>query len=129
MRDLLAIAIIALAIKDHNARNNPPPIIVTEDMGKFNAKCLPPFGIYVSKEQANNERLLEHELVHWNQYLQRGLVGYYADYAGQYLQYGYDQMPMEKEARFRENPFAREYYTYAVRNGLAETVYDPNFRI
>ena len=43
-------------------------------------------------------------------------------------QYGYDKMPMEKEARKNETEYCKENYTGCVRTGQAQTVFNPNFR-
>ena len=72
---------------------------------KYRAITLPPACIFVRKELledwplANLERLLDHEEVHWQQYLEMGLVRFYAKYIYYWLKYGYDLHPMEIEAR------------------------------
>ena len=42
--------------------------------------------------------------------------------------HGYDANPYEIEARYRESDFCKSNYTFCVRNGLAKTVHNPNFR-
>jgi hypothetical protein len=65
----------------------------------FAGVALAPWGIYILAEQLNNERLIRHEQVHWEQWRRMGTVKYYATYAYQVLKYGYRNAPMEREAR------------------------------
>jgi hypothetical protein len=53
----------------------------------------------VLPEHLANQRLTQHELVHWQQYKRMGVVKYYATYLYQVLRYGYRNSPMEREAR------------------------------
>ncbi len=91
------------------------------------AVALPPWGIYIRADQMHNVELLKHELVHWEQYQDRGLISYYTDYAKD-LPGGYDKHPMEIEARFNESEYCKTNYTDCVRDGRSNTVYSPNFR-
>ena len=65
----------------------------------FAGVALAPWGIFVLPEHLNNQRLTQHELVHWQQYKRMGVVKYYATYLYQVLRYGYRNAPMEREAR------------------------------
>lgn len=58
---------------------------------------LPPFGILVER-RADCPGLRAHELVHWEQYRRFGLVRFYVKILWQYLRYGHDRAPMEREA-------------------------------
>lgn len=61
------------------------------------AITIPPFGVYMKKGVAS--QVLDHELVHWEQYLRYGLVGYYWRYLKHFLKGGhYEDHPMEIEA-------------------------------
>jgi len=118
---LIVIVIYSIATKDN------PKVFYTK-MKNFNARTIPPMGIFISKGQEQNNNLLKHELIHWEQYQRLGLLGFYYEYfKGE--ENGYDLNPLEIEARQRtgENDFAIYNYTYAVRNGLANTVYNPDF--
>lgn len=97
--------------------------------GNYNAMTVPPFGIYILESERENANLLAHELVHWRQYQEQGLIPFYLNYLNQLSQYGYDNMPMEIEARYLENDYCRNNYTECVRKGQAITVHNPNFRI
>ena len=111
-------------------KNNNPKIFVKKKLsGNYNARTIPPFGIWITEAQKNNQELIKHELIHWKQYQQKGLLKFYLDYKKQLDQYGYDNMPMEIEARANENDFCKTNYTYCVRNGLAKTVFNPKFLI
>jgi len=65
----------------------------------FAGVALAPWGIFVLPEHLNNQRLTQHEIVHWRQYQRMGTLKYYATYAYQVLRYGYRNAPMEREAR------------------------------
>ena len=66
------------------------------------AVTLPPFGIYVRPERMNDEALLRHEQVHWAQWQRMGTIRFYATYLWQLWLHGYDDHPMEHEARKAE---------------------------
>lgn len=66
------------------------------------AVTLPPFGIYVRPERRNDEALLRHEQVHWAQWRRMGTLRFYVTYLWQLWLYGYDDHPMEHEARAAE---------------------------
>lgn len=105
-----------------------PPIFIWESLPfGHNAMTIPPIGIFIKRSEQNNDLLLQHELIHWRQYQDRGTLMFYVDYFLGLLA-GYDDHPMEKEARYLESDFAQQHYTYSVRNGLAATVYNPDFR-
>ena len=95
----------------------------------FHAATIPPFGIYIQNNQMNNVELMKHELVHWKQYQRLGLVRYYTNYIEGLIRNGYDLHAMEQEARANENEYCRVNYTECVRNGMAKTVINPNFRL
>lgn len=123
------VGIGLLTLYSMKRRKEKPNLIIRDELPfGFNAMTIPPIGIFVSRCNLDNEKLLRHELIHWKQYSERGLVGYYLGYALQALQFGYDKMPMEHEARWNEDAYAKSNYTEAVRSGDADTVYDPDFR-
>lgn len=110
-------------------RYGEPSIYYVKSMGSYNARTIPPIGIFISEQQRGNERLIDHERVHWQQYQERGLLGYYFDYLGELYAYGYDVMPMEMQARENEPDDCKLNYTECVRSGKALTVHNPNFRM
>jgi len=75
----------------------------------YAAITLPPFGIFMRKRMSPSglgteegfKRLLDHELIHWEQYRRWGLLGYYGRYLVWLVAYGYKDHPMEVEARER----------------------------
>lgn len=126
---IAAVGLVALILKDQKSRKSKPDLFLRASLpGNFNAITVPPIGIFVRADKAFNRALLEHELVHWQQYQRMGLVKYYATYLSQYLGDGYDRMAMELEARGRESAYCRENYTQCVRDGVARTVNNPRFR-
>jgi hypothetical protein len=77
---------------------------------RFSAIALPPVGILVRRSWwceasfSQRGRLLRHEQVHWWQYQQLGLLRYYYNYLTLALFYGYQDHPMEIEARTGQIP-------------------------
>jgi hypothetical protein len=121
----------AVCFLEYNSKkiNGPAPVFVADELpGNLNAMCVPPFGVFVKKGNEENEQLLQHEFIHWEQFRTRGLLPFYLEYVAQYLVNGYDAHPMEREARFNECEFCQDNYTECVRQGLAKTVYNPSFR-
>jgi SET domain len=112
------------------AQVNKPRIVYVENRKNINASTVPPFGIYINKEQIDNELLLKHELVHWEQYKRTGAIIFFIRYIVEAMVYGYDSMPLEIEARKKcgESQYCIENYTECVRTGQAKTVSNPNFR-
>lgn len=78
---------------------------------------LPPLGIFVRSDHRNNRKVLNHENVHWQQYQQMGLWMFYYTYIMQWLKYGYDRMPMEIEARYEEDEYAKKHYSKVYLSG------------
>lgn len=64
---------------------------------------LPPFGIFITQDRINDERLRRHEQAHWRQAQELGVVKFYAKYLWFNMRYGYRNNPMEIEARQAEN--------------------------
>lgn len=113
-------------------RNSKPKVYYNKTItGNYNARTIPPFGIFIKPEQKDNKMLLEHELVHWKQYREKGLIKFYADYNHYHNELGYDLNPMEIEARILsgEKKECIYEYTECVRNGTALTVQNENFRV
>lgn len=65
---------------------------------------LPPFGIFITEDRIDSERLRKHELAHWKQAQELGVVKFYAKYLWFNMRYGYRENPMEVEARQAELP-------------------------
>lgn len=125
----IGVALLGAHLVLRDLRDREPDIHYVDTIpANLNAICIPPMGIFVHESQQGNAELLKHEMVHWRQYQRLGLARYYVEYLAQYLQHGYDNHPMEREARQNETPFVQANYTDSVRRGLAKTVYNPNFR-
>jgi hypothetical protein len=67
--------------------------------GSQMAATIPPFGIFIEKKYKGDKSLLNHELVHWDQYNSMGFFGFYSTYLSEYVKYGRKYGPMEVEAR------------------------------
>ena len=59
------IAIIYNAIQ--RKRNTPPVFYKKKLLNNYNARTIPPFGIYIKDSEKENKELLNHELIHWKQ--------------------------------------------------------------
>ncbi len=121
--------LIAYLIYKNQKATDIPEIISVKDLPfNYNALTIPPFGIFIKQDHVNNRNLIAHELMHWQQYRQMGLVNYHATYLSELMKYGYDQMPMEIMARFNEREYCKNNYTDCVRKGISNTVLNQNFR-
>ena len=125
---IIVVIIVLLYIIENRKRKTPPVYYKKSLLGGYNARTLPPFGIYISEQHKGNEALLEHEMKHWEQYEASGVIGYYLSYLYNHLAYGYDANPMEVTARTRESAYCKQNYTECVRNGTAVTIHNKNFR-
>jgi len=68
----------------------------------YGGVTIPPLCIYILVERINEDRLRQHEMAHWRQYLRMGLFKFYATYFWYNIRYGYRMNPMEIEARDAE---------------------------
>lgn len=84
----------------------------------FRAMTIPPLGIFVKKNFKNDFQVLQHDLIHWNQYKRMGLILFYFRYLIQLLIIGYDTMPMEMEARQNEDEKTKWNYRSKYHKGI-----------
>tara|TARA_R100001244_G_scaffold79990_3_gene62769 strand:- start:454 stop:852 length:399 start_codon:yes stop_codon:yes gene_type:complete len=94
----------------------------------FNGFILPPFGIVIDDDAKGDLELINHEKVHWEQYKREGLILFVLNYSVEAFKKGYDKNKYEIEARYEESEYCQLNYTECVRKGLANTVFNPNFR-
>ena len=97
--------------------NSTPKVIIKDKLPlNYNVHILPPFGIVIQNEDADNEALLNHELDHCEQYRKNDMIIYYIKYITQQLIYGYEKMLVEIEARVKsgEKPICINNYTECV---------------
>lgn len=130
----ILVSISALLLADYLiAQFNSKPRIFTRKMlnNNYNAVTIPPFGVFITEDQKDNLQLIQHELVHWEQYRKTGAIIFFLRYFLQKSLYGYDKMPLEIEARKEvgESNFCLENYTECVRNCDSKTVCNPEFRL
>lgn len=127
---VVAIALLAFTIYSLRQRGNDNPKIFYRKklINNYNARTIPPFGIFIKESEKYNQALIEHELMHWKQFQRDGLIPFLVNYSKEASQKGYDKNPYEIEARTQENSYCKENYTECVRNGTAKTVYNPDFR-
>ena len=124
----ISIALVIIYNAYQRRRKDVPVFIRKRLINNYNARTIPPFGVFITESQKDNKDLHKHEKTHWIQYQKKGLLNYYADYATELNKYGYDKMPMEQEARLGESDYCKENYTDCVRNGSSNTVFNPIFR-
>lgn len=127
---VVTISVIVFLIYNEIQKNSEPNIYIRKKLrNNYNARTIPPFGIFIKEEHKDNEELLQHELIHWKQYQKKGLINFYLDYYQQYNDFGYDLMPMEIEARFNESDYCKINYTECVRTGKSNTISNKDFRL
>ena len=95
---------------------NPKIYYVHRVLPPYRAMTIPPFGIFISRQHKNNEKLFNHEMVHWKQYQKMGFFIFYVKYFFQLLTIGYDEMPMEMEARYEEDEYTKKYFSKVYHN-------------
>ena len=88
---------------------------------------VPAVGIFITEKEKDNQELLNHELIHWKQYQEEGLL-MLPKYLSEILKNGYDGNTYEVEARENESEYCKYNYTECVRTGKSVTAYNPNFR-
>ncbi len=130
LTNAVILGITAAALLNDKAIRSAPPIHYVDFVpAGFNALTIPPVGIFIHSKHRGNAELLQHELIHWQQYQREGLLPFWFNYAGGHIIHGYDANPYEIEARANESDFCKRNYSQCVRCGLAKTVYDPGFRL
>lgn len=72
--------------------------------GKQRAATIPPLGIFIESQYQNENHsapcsLINHEMIHWEQYKRMGLFTFYYKYLTLYIQFGRINNWMEEEAR------------------------------
>lgn len=98
-------------------KNKKPKIYYTNWIfPPFRGMTIPPFGIFILKKHKGNEKILEHDLIHWKQYKRMGLFLFYFRYFTQLIIIGYDTMPMEMEARQNEDYYTKWNYKDVYHN-------------
>jgi hypothetical protein len=70
----------------------------------FRGITLPPLGIYLLPDSMDDARLRRHEIAHWQQSVEMGVIRFYLVYLYQMVRYGYWDAPMERQARAAEDP-------------------------
>jgi hypothetical protein len=68
----------------------------------FAGITLPPLGIYILPHRLDDARLRRHEIEHWRQYRERGVVRFYVEYLWLLWRHGYHDHPFERAAREAE---------------------------
>jgi hypothetical protein len=96
----LGYALLGLTLMDARIRQSKPALFLIDGMPLgHRAITIPPLGIVASKSQVSAPDVLPHELHHWKQAQEMGILAYYVNYLTQYFTQGYPTMPMEVQAR------------------------------
>lgn len=103
---LVIIAITAIALYSTRAiRKDAPVRYVNNLSGSIMAVTVPPLGIYIEKKYIDEGdgvgSILAHERIHWLQYQERGLWGFYGTYLNGWLKHGRLYNELEYDARNR----------------------------
>jgi hypothetical protein len=80
------------------------PVLAFLNIVGSDGVTLPPLGIYIRERCLADDRLCRHEQTHWAQWQKMGTIRFYATYLWYNVRYGYQDNPMEVEARKSENP-------------------------
>lgn len=126
---LIAAAVI---YNETQRKRKSAPVYYLKNLWKnYNAVTIPPFGIFIKESCRGNTMLLQHELVHWEQYQREGLLNFILGYHKENSQKGYDLNKYEIEARLKSGECKEciVNYTSCVRAGKALTVSNPFFRL
>ena len=65
----------------------------------YSGICLPPLGIFILRERLHDPALVRHEQCHWRQAKRMGAARWAIAYLWYTLRYGYNDNPLEQEAR------------------------------
>jgi hypothetical protein len=124
------ISVIAFVIywKKQRKNDNPRTFYVKKPFGNYNGYIVPPFGVFIKKEEKDNKDFHKHEMTHWKQW-QQGGINFLFDWLNQQKEKGYDYNKYEIEARKQsgETTYCQTNYTFCVRNGKAKA-YNKQFR-
>jgi hypothetical protein len=102
----LVVLVIFLSIfSSYKIKKDAPVTYVDSLPGSIMAMTLPPFGIFIEERYIDEGdakgSILAHERIHWLQYQERGLFGFYNDYINGWLRHGRLYNEMEEDARKR----------------------------
>lgn len=109
----LGIGLAALVIYTIKQRFNDNPkffSIKGNPNSRFNAITIPPFGIILNENafgiigHETRDTTLTHEMVHWKQFQNIGLLKFYYNYVKDYFKNG---------SKYRNNPMEQEAYVVA----------------
>ncbi|KAB8153392.1 hypothetical protein EZY14_009170 [Kordia sp. TARA_039_SRF] len=131
MNPLISLFLGTLYVYNEIQKTKEPPVYYTERIvGGFNGITIPPFGIFIKESERENQMLLDHEIVHWNQYQREGLFNFLKNYYAEHRENGYDNNSYEIEARLLsgEKIQCLKNYTNCIKSGTALTAHNSNFR-
>ncbi len=108
LKILLLVFILVLAIMVYSIfqiRKEAPVTYVKNIPGSIMAMTVPPFGIFIEEayedEGGEPGSILAHERIHWLQYQERGLAGFYSKYLSDWAKHGRLYNELEEDARLR----------------------------
>jgi len=100
---LLVLGIVLVIIYlNRRSLKSDPKFIKMNLPGDRKAVTMPPFGVYIEPEHKDDEMVIKHEMCHWQQYQDRGLVDFYRDYFRMKANNDYENNPMEQECFIAE---------------------------
>jgi len=90
---------VTLRFRSGQVKKLPRIFYVSRLPGRYRGITLPPFGIFIEKAHKDNKKLHIHELCHWRQFQEAGLVKTYIRYIWLWFKHGYRNHPLEIECR------------------------------
>lgn len=103
---IIVLLLVLLSWYSHFAiRKSAPVTYIHHIPGSIMATTIPPFGIFIEEKYKNegdgHGTVLAHEKIHWLQYQERGLWGFYRKYIFGWLKHGRLYNELEIDARNR----------------------------
>lgn len=93
---MIAAVVLFVWYLDRKAKEADPRWMVMPLPGDRKAVTMPPFGIYIEPDAEDVPEIRKHEMCHWNQYKEKGLVDFYREYFNHKGQHDYENNPMEQ---------------------------------
>lgn len=108
LKTLLVVFILILTVSIYSLiqiKHEAPVTYVKNIPSSIMAMTIPPFGIFIEEKyiEEGDEKgsILGHERIHWLQYQERGIFGFYSAYISGWIKHGRLYNELEYDARNR----------------------------
>jgi len=98
---IIGIVILIIYLNNRSLKRDPKFIKVPLP-GDRKAVTMPPFGVYIEPDVAKDPSVIKHEMCHWDQYQDKGLIDFYREYFHLKANNDYQNNPMEQECFIAE---------------------------